>query len=234
MPFQQQAASKPKTSAVPPREYKYFHEAGSTYTLTHYDARYYKGIVPYASHRTVLTHLIRSYLTTFAALGLETWLAHGTLLGWWWNGRTMPWDWDLDVQVSGDTMAELAARFNMTLHDYAYVDEDGADRTRTYLLDVNPFGTKVDRGGGLNVIDARWIDVETGMFVDITNLMERDPRGRPGVLSCKNHHRYAPTDLYPLRESEFEGVAALVPWEFEKILVAEYGAKSLVVTEWEG
>ncbi|KAJ4307180.1 mannosyltransferase [Collariella sp. IMI 366227] len=40
--------------------------------------------------------------------------------------------------------------------------------------------------------------------------------------------------LYPLRESEFEGVPALVPYEYEKVLVEEYGEKSLVVTEWDG
>jgi hypothetical protein len=84
------------------------------------------------------------------------------------------------------------------------------------------------------MIDARWIDTQTGLFVDITGLVERDPRARPGVVSCKNHHYYTQEELYPLRETEFEGVAALVPWEFENILVTEYGAKSLVLTEWEG
>jgi hypothetical protein len=30
---------------------------------------------------------MRSYLLFFAEKGLETWIAHGTLLGWWWNGQ---------------------------------------------------------------------------------------------------------------------------------------------------
>jgi phosphorylcholine metabolism protein LicD len=191
--------------------------------------------VPYTAHRTILTHLIRSYLTTFHSLGLETWLAHGTLLGWWWNGRIMPWDFDVDAQVSGDTLQVLGERYNGSLFEYGYRNESsGREETRVYLLDVNPFGMKVDRGQGENVIDARWIDVETGMFVDITALMERDPMGRPGVVSCKNYHVYGVGDLYPLRETQFEGVEAMVPWEFEKVLVDEYGTKSLVVTEWEG
>ncbi|SPQ27288.1 12d16e7f-1984-4681-826c-742e97d03454 [Thermothielavioides terrestris] len=232
-------------------EFKYFQEAGGTYTLTHYDARFFRGLVPYDEHAGVLRHLIRSYLTTFAALGLETWLAHGTLLGWWWNGRIMPWDWDLDAQVSGATMAALAARFNGSVHEYEVAEEEedlpaaaaggkkksaagGGGGKRRYLLDVNPFSVRVSRGTGLNMIDARWIDTQTGLFVDITGLVERDPRARPGVVSCKNHHYYTQEELYPLRETEFEGVAALVPWEFENILVTEYGAKSLVLTEWEG
>ncbi|KAK3304601.1 LicD family-domain-containing protein [Chaetomium strumarium] len=230
------------------KEYKYFHEAGASYELTHYDGRFFHGALPYAEHRAALRQLIRSYLSVFASRGLETWLAHGTLLGWWWNGRVMPWDWDVDAQVSGETMRLLAegglgGRYNQTVYEWVVVEEGGEGerergkgkrRSRSYLLDVNPFSTRVDRGNGMNVIDARWIDTETGMFVDITALMERDPAGEPGVVSCKNHHVYKREELYPLRETEFEGVTALVPWDFEGILVEEYGAKSLVVTEWEG
>ncbi|KAK4122947.1 hypothetical protein N657DRAFT_552654, partial [Parathielavia appendiculata] len=220
----------------PPQEYKYFHEAGFSLELSHYDARFFRGPVPYATHRAILTHLIRSYLSTFrVTLGLETWLAHGTLLGWWWNGRIMPWDFDVDAQVSGATLAVLAERHNGSMHEYTLRNEtSGRDETRVFLLDVNPFGTKVDRGTGENAIDARWIDVETGMYVDITALMERDPENSPGVVSCKNFHWYKMEELYPLRETVFEGVKAMVPREFEKVLVDEYGAKSLVVTEWEG
>ncbi|KAG7294358.1 hypothetical protein NEMBOFW57_004429 [Staphylotrichum longicolle] len=131
-----------------------------------------RAAVPYDAHRAVLSHLVRAYLTTLAALHLETWLAHGTLLGWWWNGLTLPWDYDLDAQVSGATMRALADRHNGSLHEYRYVDaETGREETR---------------------------------------------------------------QLYPLRETEFEGVQALVPWGYEGILVEEYGEKSLVTTEWEG
>lgn len=147
----------------------------------------------------------------------------------------MPWDFDVDTQVSAATLAELAMRHNHTLHTYRYTNATtGRDRSRTYLLDVNPFATRLGRGEGQNVIDARWIDVETGMFVDITALAEREPERQPGIWSCKNHHRYRREELFPLRETEFEGVAAMVPWSYQGILVGEYGAKSLVVTEWEG
>ena len=33
--------------------------------------------------------MIRAYLDYFRENNLETWLAHGTLLGWWWNGKVM-------------------------------------------------------------------------------------------------------------------------------------------------
>ncbi|KAL2166354.1 hypothetical protein VTG60DRAFT_2912 [Thermothelomyces hinnuleus] len=322
-------------------EYKYFQEAGINAELSHYDARFYRGIVSYNEHRAVMRSLMRSYLRTFARLRLETWLAHGTLLGWWWNGRILPWDFDVDAQVTGATLALLAERYNGSLHEYVDDDDDDDDeenhpdqqgtdgagqqqqqqhhhhhhhhrqrrrrrrrrrrqqqqqqqqqqeprpdinrtnrtnRTRRYLLDVNPFATSSPgRGTGANVIDARWVDVDTGMYVDVTAVMERnwtsvplppsatfpssssssssssgsdgdddgdgdgddgttDPRppsGPPGLLSCKNAHFYRAGDLFPLRETAFEGVPALVPWAYEPVLVAEYGPQSLVLTEWE-
>jgi hypothetical protein len=43
--------------------------------------------------------MIRAYLTFFRDNKLDTWIAHGTLLGWWWNGKvifTLPsWDFVL-------------------------------------------------------------------------------------------------------------------------------------------
>jgi phosphorylcholine metabolism protein LicD len=213
---------------------KYFHEPGGDLTLGHYDARYFKKLVPYDEHRPALQHLIRSYLTTFRELGVETWLAHGTLLGWWWNGRIMPWDYDLDVQVSAATLHYLGKNLNRTTYDYFYVDETtGKDMKKEFLLDINPHHSDVGRGDGMNIIDARWIDMSNGMFVDITGLAEREQRS-PGVWSCKNNHRYKTTDLYPMRQTEFEGVIATIPYSFNGILTEEYGTKSLVSTQWEG
>jgi hypothetical protein len=34
--------------------------------------------------------MVRAYLGFFREKGLETWIAHGTLLGWWWNGAVRP------------------------------------------------------------------------------------------------------------------------------------------------
>lgn len=214
---------------------KYFSEPGGDDLLGHYDSRYYHGVVDYDEHLVTLRHLIRSYLTVFSALGVDTWLAHGTLLGWWWNGQIMPWDYDLDTQVTASTLQYLADHYNRTMHEYRYVDDvTGEERTRVFLLDVNPEHVHRDRGNWMNVIDARWIDTETGMFIDITGLAEREPQKAPGIWSCKNNHRYKTTQLYPMRETEFEGVPALVPYSFDEVLVEEYGKKALVTTTWQG
>jgi hypothetical protein len=71
---------------------KYFHEPGGHEPgeddrLGHYDTRYFHTLVSLEERTQTLTHMIRAYLITFRKLDLETWIAHGTLLGWWWNGK---------------------------------------------------------------------------------------------------------------------------------------------------
>lgn len=66
-------------------EDKYFHEPGNDDILGHYDSRYFKGVVDDEERSESLTHMMRAYLDFFRRNNLETWIAHGTLLGWWWN-----------------------------------------------------------------------------------------------------------------------------------------------------
>jgi hypothetical protein len=35
------------------------------------------------------SHMVRAYLAFFREKGMDTWIAHGTLLGWWWNGQVL-------------------------------------------------------------------------------------------------------------------------------------------------
>ena len=221
-----------------PKTPKYFHEPGGSLARLHYDSRFFVDEVPYGEHTSVLRDLIRSYLEVLGELnGAETWLAHGTLLGWWWNGSIMPWDYDLDVQVSNGTLSWMGEHLNGTEHNYtsvAYIDGTAFQREKRYLLDVNPHHSEIDRGDGMNIIDARWIDMQNGMFVDITGVREREPEDRPGTWSCKNKHRYEARDLWPMRVTEFEGVRAKIPYSFQRILSDEYGEKSLVAEEWQG
>ncbi|KAL3421344.1 mannosylphosphate transferase [Phlyctema vagabunda] len=216
------------------KDTKYFHEPGSNDQLGHYDIRYYTEPVSYDEHRNSLRYLIRAYLTAFRRHNVETWIAHGTLLGWWWNGKIMPWDPDLDTQVSASTLTWLGENLNMTYHNYTGLSPTGETVNRTYLLDINPNSAERVRGDGQNVIDARFIDISNGMFIDITGLSETNPSVQPGIWSCKNYHRYRTRDLYPLRETVFEGVPATVPYSFDKILTEEYSQKALTKTSFEG
>lgn len=148
----------------------------------------------------------------------------------------LPWDWDIDAQVSQATLFYLGTHHNMTEHAYTMPagGKDGEPITRTYLLDVNPNAAERVNGDGFNIIDARWISTHNGLYIDITGLSELEPKAEPGVVSCKNFHAYNMTDLYPLRETWYEGTVAKVPYSYSRILVDEYEAAALVRTEFEG
>lgn len=245
----------PVTDVVEDGWPKYFHEPGGSELANHYDSRYEHGILSYEEKQDTQVHMMRAYLDFFKRNNIETWLAHGTLLGWWWNGRVrlttpspegmrltitlqmLPWDWDIDTQVSGPSLMYLGKHFNGSIYDYTSADSD-PDLTpvveRQYLLDVNPAIIERDRGNGNNVIDARWIDIRNGLYIDVTGLSETEPQIAPGVWSCKNLHHYKTTDLYPMRESMYEGVVAKVPYAYDRILAEEYQEKALVVTDYEG
>ncbi|KAL8674387.1 MAG: hypothetical protein Q9224_007500 [Gallowayella concinna] len=77
------------------------------------------------------------------------------------------------------------------------------------------------------------MDIRNGLFIDITGLSETHPNDLPGVWACKNNHRYNTTDLYPMRDTMFEGVVAKVPYAYDYILTEEYGATALIFMEWE-
>ncbi|KAL8849369.1 MAG: hypothetical protein Q9221_005667 [Calogaya cf. arnoldii] len=211
---------------------KYFHEPGGTQLGNHYDSRYHHGIQDYADRKDTQLHMLRAYLTFFNVNHIETWLAHGTLLGWWWNGKMLPWDWDIDTQVSGSTLKYLGEHWNHTHYDYVSTDDPPVKRT--YLLDVNPAIAERERGNGNNIIDARWIDTRNGLYIDVTGLSETHPDDQPGVWVCKNYHRYHTTDLYPMRETMYEGVIAKVPYAYDRILTQEYNEKALVLTDYQG
>jgi hypothetical protein len=86
----------------------------------------------------------------------------------------------------------------------------------------------------VNGIDARWIEVGSGVFVDITTLRRGNGTMVDGdgemIMTVKDGHRYRYDDIFPLRETEFEGVPALVPFAYPEILAEEYGEEALVGT----
>ena len=220
---------------------KYFHEPDGSQALHHYDSRYHHATLGYDDKANTQIHLVRSYLEFFSKNHLETWIAHGTLLGWWWNGQFLPWDWDIDTQVSIGTMLYLAENHNATKYTYTSKTDTEFDPTtaeqipisRKYHLDISPAVYTRHFGEGDNIIDARWIDIRNGLYIDVTALAETHPQETPGIWSCKNYHRYRTRDLWPMRETYFEGMVAKVPYAYTKVLTDEYGAGALVVDEYQ-
>ncbi|RAK99089.1 Zn(II)2Cys6 transcription factor [Aspergillus ibericus CBS 121593] len=210
---------------------KYFKESSFHY---HYDGRFADGPLPEDKTVPHLSELIRTYLSTMGDLGVETWIMHGTLLAWWWNQKIFPWDNDLDVQISEPTIHFLADYYNMTEHHF---DIPGVEGGRTYLLEINPNYVVRSTDDKLNVIDARWIDTSSGLFIDITAVRKDDERrahGDPGSLMCKDGHRFDETEIFPLRNSYFEDVPVKIPFEYVRLLKKEYGSKSMTASVFQG
>lgn len=152
-------------------------------------------------------------------------------------------------QVTDEGLKVLGKHYNQTFYDY---DQGNGTPTRRYFLDVNSWAWQRDRGDGANVrttiirsspgwkliwisllqiIDARFISVENGLFIDITGLSEVYPDTQPGIIMCKNDHKYRLRDIFPLRETHFEGVKAKVPYSYVPILIEEYSEQALITTE---
>ncbi|KAK5122902.1 hypothetical protein LTR85_003467 [Meristemomyces frigidus] len=202
---------------------KYFHE--STFHQ-HYDGRFADKKLNYDDRRKHLTALIQTYLSSMNDIGAETWIMHGSLLGWWWNRKILPWDSDLDVMVSEKSIHHLAQYYNMTVHHYQL---PGLDEGRDYMLEVNPHYTN-DSVESANKIDARWIDTDTGLFIDITTLRRNktaQAQGIEGAMMVKDKHHYLYDDIFPLRETKFEGFPVKVPFAYSELLVEEYGERAL-------
>ncbi|EPS27882.1 hypothetical protein PDE_02826 [Penicillium oxalicum 114-2] len=223
------AKDYPSVTEIP--QQKYFTESSFHY---HYDGRFAQAPLPDDQVTSHLAALIRTYLTTMASIGAETWIMHGTLLSWWWNQKIFPWDNDLDVQISEPTIHFLADYYNMTKHHF---DLPGVDGGRTYLLEINPYYVVRSTEDNLNVIDGRWIDTSSGLFIDITAVRKDDERRQQGdseALMCKDRHRYQESQIFPLRDSYFEDVPVKVPYAYTWLLEEEYGSKSLTNKNFAG
>ncbi|KAI9333444.1 LicD family-domain-containing protein [Obelidium mucronatum] len=141
------------------------------------------------------------------------WISHGEMIGWFWNSKLLPWETDLDIQISVQQLLQLVA-YNQTLIQGG-----------RFLLDVSP-GFMVRSPQKQNVIDARVIDVTTGYMMDITAL-SRIRDDDDGTVYCKSPHGYKYEDLMPLHETLLEGVKVWRPHNVMKILRDEYQEKSM-------
>jgi len=210
-----------------PRE-KYFHES---VFHPHYDGRFADRVMNYQESKLALQNLIQSYLATFQDLGIETWLMHGSLLGWWWNRKSLPWDSDCDVQITEPSIEYLALYYNMSVFHYR---TPRIPEGRDYMLEINPNYKIRDRSDRLNMIDARYIDTASGLFIDITVVRYNEsPSAGPDVLVCKDNHVYNDTDIFPLRDTYFEGVPAKIPFAYKAVLAEEYKEAALTNTAFE-
>jgi phosphorylcholine metabolism protein LicD len=167
--------------------------------------------------RDILHDLLASFDKFCRVNNIEYWIAHGTLLGYFWGQRRLAWDDDVDVQTT------LSGLYKLNTHN--------EERNGKYLLDVN-YNFRYRNYQKTNKIDARFIDTASGLFIDITGLA---PLGNSKTtIACKSPHSYLIRDIFPLREANFEGIATFVPNNWEKVLKEEYGPRALSDVSYQG
>lgn len=229
-------------TAVP----KYFHEPkilASTHG-SHYDWRFFNGVILGSEEQELVLHrLVRSWLLFTRNADINTWIAHGSLLSWHWNGMNFPWDNDVDVQMPIMDLHKLALHYNQSV-----IVEDIEEGFGRYFLDVGSLITLRENDNGLNNIDARFIDVDTGIYIDITGLAptnslpsksyidelpldffngehETSPKDiniKLGLYSCRNGHVSRYKDLLPLKKTVIAGEIGYIPNSHIDTLKAEY------------
>lgn len=133
-------------------------------------------------------------------------IMHGSLIGWYFNKRILPWDDDIDIIVLGDDVEEFVKYDNM--------------QTKDWIIKVNPNYKNRDIRDTNNRIDARIISKKNGVFIDITFFWTCKD-----TVKAKDRHQFSYEDIFPLQPTDFENVSIVyVPNQVENVLKKEYGA----------
>ncbi|EEQ41731.1 hypothetical protein EJF18_80078 [Clavispora lusitaniae] len=199
----------------------------------HISFPFFKRYVSDRERQSVLHHMVRVWFKFAEANGVASWINYGSLLGWAYNGVNMPWDTDIDIQMPIAQLDKLARKANSTL-----IIENPRDGNAKYLFEVSP--TYVRQGNGRNFIDARFIDINTGLYIDISGLSHTGHK-QPMELSaggsdlnklktmnvhCKNWNWHSLDELLPIRHTFFEGSSVYIPHNVSSILSKKYGPDS--------
>lgn len=194
---------------------------------------FFRRYVSSRERQSVLQHMVRVWFKFAAANDVASWINYGSLLGWAYNGVNMPWDTDIDIQLPIAQLDRLSREFNSTL-----IVENPRDGNAKYLFEVSP--TYIRQGNGRNFIDARFIDINTGLYIDISALAHTShqppatlyesasdvSRLKAMPVHCKNWNWHSLDELLPIRQTFFEGASVYVPRNVLAILLRKYGAES--------
>ncbi|KAJ3255445.1 hypothetical protein HK103_006262 [Boothiomyces macroporosus] len=181
---------------------KYFYEDDQYHHLDH---RYSIGNKSEETKFENIHQVFKHWALFADSIEMPYWIMHGTLLGWHWGGKTMPFDDDIDIQVLSNNLYDLEKYHRQIIAGH-------------FLLEVNP-NHVVRRKQERNIIDARFIDTTTGHFIDITGVSKFD--GIDYVM-CKTPHFYREQDIFPLFRTTHEGIPTWRPNRYKMLLSQEY------------
>lgn len=199
----------------------------------HLSAPFFKRFISNRERQSVIQHMVRAWFKFAEASGAVSWINYGSLLGWAYNGVNMPWDTDVDIQIPIAQLDKLSRKFNSTI-----IIENPKDGNAKYLFEVSP--TYIRHGNGRNFIDARFIEINSGLYIDISvlshtgeqppsELMEglsEDEKLRAMPVHCKNWNWHLLDEILPLRHTFFEDSSVYIPKNILSILLRKYGRES--------
>ncbi|CAM9021287.1 unnamed protein product [Wickerhamomyces anomalus] len=195
--------------------------------LHHYNFPWIKQIISHEERIQVVHHLIRSWFKYAEHAQIISWFNYGNLIGWYFNAQNLPWDNDVDVQVSIKDIDKIGRYHNNTL-----VVENPKNGDHIFWIQTNPFYLQQNNA---QFIDARYIDVKTGIYIDISALWETNiplphnfkPKEGEIAIHCKHYNWFSFSDIFPLRRTIYEGAQAYMPNGIEPILKRFYGDKAM-------
>ncbi|KAI5964578.1 uncharacterized protein KGF55_001647 [Candida pseudojiufengensis] len=193
---------------------------------------FFKRYISDRERQSILHHMIRNWFQFAEVNGFASWINHGSLLGWAFNGLNMPWDTDIDIQMPIAQLDRLGRNFNRTL-----IMENPRYGNARYWLEIAP--TYIRQGNGKNFIDARFIDISSGLYIDISALShteipppidEKNFKDNLKTMSvhCKNWNWHTLDELLPIRHTFFEGSSVYIPNKVEQPLRNKYGQNALI------
>ena len=170
----------------------------------HLDIRYGKKNISSEENKSTLIYLLKIFSQYCKEKNIKMIIMHGSLIGYYFNKKILPWDDDIDIILVGDD-------------SYKLKNYNGSD----YIIEVNPNSINRSKKDINNVIDSRVISKTNGIFIDITYFFGQD------ILCAKDKHCYKSEYILPLKKSIFENIDVWVPNDIKNCLVQEYGQKVL-------
>lgn len=174
----------------------------------HLDARY-GTLKEYLDHSD-LVYTLKFFTKYCKEKDIKPVIMHGSLIGLYFNNDMLPWDDDIDIILSGNCITNLTNYENLN-----------------FLIEINPNSLDRSKKDKNNIIDARVINKNSGVFIDITFFYEYFSNGRR-KLRAKDNHIYNYNDIYPLKKSKLCGSDVFIPSNVEKCLIQEYGQDVLL------
>lgn len=228
------------SSLTPPMSApKYFYEPQiyNTNLGSHFDWRFFSKL-NYSDLEKyfIMKNLVTTWLKFCKNNKIITWLSHGSLASWYWNGLSFPWDNDFDFQTTLVDLHKLIYKYNNSL-----IINDPLYGSARFFFDCNYYVLQREKLNGNNNVDARLIDVDTGFYIDITALAVSNTKPSSiyfkqnefkgnyfksnlenKIYNCKNNHFVSLEDLSPLSKTYFFGHPTYVPNNYISILNREY------------